>query len=304
LPLRLDGQVVVTFTIDPNGRVQKPVVNDATHPGFVAPAVAAVSAWTFQPALQGDLPTASQKRAALTFTYVPTDDRDPAPLAANGFSVRIEASETEAAYDVAPVIERYVEPVYPYALAVAGQGGEAEVTFDLNIQGRPETVLVNSASDPAVGEAVADAVRATIFRPALQGGKAVVLRMKKIHRFSPPPAERAEGESIECQLQRALMAGEKIPSARGLDTPLQPLWTVRPAYPEVLINAPIAGKAIVEFIVDREGRVRWPRVVEASHEAFGRVAVHALAQWAFPVPRRSGQPVDARLRVPFSFSPP
>ena len=63
----------------------------------------------------------------------------------------------------------------------------------------------------------------------------------------------------------------------------------------------VAGSAEIEFIIDRTGRVQLPRIVSASAPAFGWAAVTAAAQWEFAPPRKDGQLVDARMRVPVDF---
>jgi hypothetical protein len=47
--------------------------------------------------------------------------------------------------------------------------------------------------------------------------------------------------------------------------------------------------------------VHLPRIVSASAPPFGWAAVTAAAQWEFSPPRKGGQPVDARMRVPVDF---
>ena len=64
------------------------------------------------------------------------------------------------------------------------------------------------------------------------------------------------------------------------------------------------GSAEIEFIIDREGRARLPRIVSASREEFGWAAATAIAQWVFDPPKKNGQPVDTRVRIPVSFTPP
>jgi TonB family protein len=78
---------------------------------------------------------------------------------------------------------------------------------------------------------------------------------------------------------------------------------VAPAYPEALRAEGPKGSADVEFIIDRDGRIRWPRVVKTTHPEFGQAALVAINQWVFDLPTRSGQPADVRVRIPFQFAP-
>ena len=89
-----------------------------------------------------------------------------------------------------------------------------------------------------------------------------------------------------------------------MDTRLNPRFQVPPAYPEALRAEKPEGQAMIEFLVDREGRGRLARVVSATREEFGWAAATAVNQWVFDPPRRGGLPVDIRVSIPFQFSLP
>jgi TonB family protein len=63
------------------------------------------------------------------------------------------------------------------------------------------------------------------------------------------------------------------------------------------------GKVVVEFVVDKTGRVMLPRIVSASGLGFGYAAVQAIATWRFEPPTSGGNPTMARAQVPFAFKP-
>lgn len=65
-----------------------------------------------------------------------------------------------------------------------------------------------------------------------------------------------------------------------------------------------AGTAMIEIVIDREGRARLPRIVSATREEFGWAAATAAAQWVFQPPMRGGHAVDVKVRVPFEFTAP
>jgi TonB family protein len=76
-------------------------------------------------------------------------------------------------------------------------------------------------------------------------------------------------------------------------------------YPTALKkNGRPSGQAVIEFVIDRDGRARLPRIVSASDEQFGWAAATAVSQWVFDMPRRNGQPVDVRVKIPFQFKVP
>jgi TonB family protein len=61
---------------------------------------------------------------------------------------------------------------------------------------------------------------------------------------------------------------------------------------------------VIDFVIDRDGRARLPQIISATSEEFGWAAATAVAQWVFRPPLRGGQPVDIKVRIPFSFKAP
>jgi len=59
---------------------------------------------------------------------------------------------------------------------------------------------------------------------------------------------------------------------------------------------------VVDFIVDREGRVRDPVVSRSLNPAFDVSAIEAVKKWRFVPGMRAGQPVDTSMQVPVIFS--
>jgi len=294
LPLLLRGEVQVGFTVGPDGLAHAPRVIAATHADFVRPALAAISQWTFQPAMQGDLTVASSMVTAVTFDVSMTrDDR----LAACGVTLA-EPPDTIAALTRRPQAIVVVDPVYPYDLLLAGTTGDAEVELIINARGRPESVVLRKASDPAFGRALSTAAQAWIFRPAAREDTAVPVKAVLRHTFEAPSG------SVDRLTDRLRSGHAADLAAEGLDAPLNPLYRVPPFYPNELRAENVAGEAVVEFVIDRDGRARIAHIISASREEFGWAAATAIEQWLFDPPRRSGQAVDVRVRIPFKFSPP
>ena len=100
------------------------------------------------------------------------------------------------------------------------------------------------------------------------------------------------------------MNGRRWNAAAGLDQKLKPLWRGFPFYPANLTDPKPTGEALIEFIIDRDGRVRLPHIKSATQEEFGWAAATAISQWVFAPPRRKGEPVDVRVSIPIEFSPP
>jgi TonB family protein len=100
-----------------------------------------------------------------------------------------------------------------------------------------------------------------------------------------------------------IKAGESVPAAKGLDAKLRPIWRAMPIYPAALKEEKIAGRAEVEFVIDRTGRARVPKILSATRDEMGWAAATAISQWLFEPPTRGGEPVDVRVRIPLDFNP-
>lgn len=300
----LDGEVLFNLEISTAGEVFDLKILEATHPDFVIPAVAAIKRWKFHPAKRGDLAEKDIKRAPLSFFYegrLAEDQRTP--LEANG--IALEVPEGKTAKEICsrePEIISIADPVFPLELLAAGQPGEAEVAFTVNPQGFPEDVVVKTASTSACGSALAAAVEATQFKPALLNGQTVAVKLIRKQRFLLPPEVAGENELPEIRLLRQVRAGQKTPGPRGLESPLAPLWRAVPKYPSTLRAEQLQGSAVIEVIIDKTGRARVPKIVSATRDEFGWAAATAVAQWVFVPPVRAGETVDVRVQIPVQFS--
>ena len=128
--------------------------------------------------------------------------------------------------------------------------------------------------------------------------------MKKAE-FKPLPVDATEAPRAD-PLGRLVILARKD-SLRGgadLDEKLTPLYRVAPGYPAALRADKPSGEATVEFVIDRDGRARLPRIVAATREEFGWAAATAVAQWLFRPPLRGGAPVEVKVQIPFNFTPP
>ena len=303
---RIDGEVVCQVDISAAGDVGGLKILNATHGDFVVASADVLRQWRFHPALQGQLKVPDQKIVPMTFVYDLSEATDGiTPLAANGFSLDLPAgARPSEVCDVQPLVIATTDPVYPPELLGTGEAAEAEVSFVLPITGVPQDIRVEQASLRSAGAAVAASIRASLFKPALKDGSALEVRMQRNYRFKLPTSEPDEGEAHPARLLRAMRNGQTVASAKGLDAKLAPLWRMPPQYPLELVEARASGSAEIEFIIDPEGRARLPKVVTATHEAFGWSAATAVSQWVFERPTRNGAPTDVRVRIPIGFSPP
>lgn len=298
-PRKLPGLVRFDYEVAEDGTLGAPRVLSATHAALVAPALAVFARMKAEPARQGSLPRTDKIVSGVEF-YMFGEKRSEL-LAANAITAA-NGKPLASLEGGPPSPEIIYEPVYPLEPLLAGIAGEAVVEFTIGLRGQVRDVALVSASAPQFGAALVAAVEAWFFKPALNNGTAYEPRMRVTQAFTPPSAD-ATADPVG-RLVLALRSPTGIGGAGGLDGRLTPLWRVAPDYPAALKETGPAGSAMIEVVIDREGRVRVPRIISASAPEFGWAAAAAVTQWVFAPPLRQGQPVDVRVTAPFSFASP
>ncbi len=289
---KIPGEVEIEFTVNGDGKATAPKVALATHAAFVEVALHALEKAQFEPARQGAATKASVMIYPMAFESMGAKRADV--FAANGISV-----VSDPVPDTLPGVIVLIEPIYPFSKLVAGESGSAEVEFEVDEKGFVTTTHLATSSAPEFGAALLAAVEAWIFKPAIQSGNNQAVKLKVAHAFSPPK------EGPVARLVPDLQPnGAGIGGATGLDRKLKPLWRGFPAYPHALREEGPAGEAKIEFIIDRFGRARAPRVISATREEFGWAAATAISQWVFEPPMKKGEPADVKVVIPVGFKPP
>jgi TonB family protein len=291
---KLAGWVRFSCRVTKDGRPSDPKIMGASHVDFVLPALTALKTWDFTPAKQGDLVKEGEVKGEVAF-----DDYTAKPLVV--LSANQITGPEGAEPSANPQILASADAVWPTDLLLAGTGGEAVVQFTVSDEGDVKDAKVQSATKPEFGEAALAAIQMWYFRPGMSDGRGVATSLWKKFTFKPTEADAKDDEAV---LMRDLRDG-KIADSRGLDEQLTPIRRVSPIYPVALIAAgKPEGSAQIEFVIARDGRARLPRIVSATHPEFGWAAATALSQWVFKAPLREGKPVDVRVRIPVSFTPP
>jgi len=77
-----------------------------------------------------------------------------------------------------------------------------------------------------------------------------------------------------------------------------------PVYPELLRQAGVQGRVVLEAIVDTTGRVLAPSifVVSTTNPGFVAAARRALLATLFQPALVGGKPVQMRVRIPYEFA--
>lgn len=226
-----------------------------------------------------------------------SDSRAAASMPANSASGTTPTATGAAKYEVAPVAKRKVVPVYPYELLVNGRSGWAEASFVIDYSGRPLFANPKRSSDPAFAKAVVAMIEASQYVPGRRDKHSVMSPASERYQFAGEESLDAHARSVLDTLRH----GGGLAAATELDERPKAVRQDSPAYPRALKDDGMTGQAEIEFVIDRDGRVLFPRIVSASHEDFGWAAATAVAQWRFQPPQKGGQHVDAIMRVPILF---
>ncbi|HEX5386266.1 MAG TPA: TonB family protein [Gemmatimonadales bacterium] len=88
-----------------------------------------------------------------------------------------------------------------------------------------------------------------------------------------------------------------------LDDPAQPISQPLPRYPPVLQSAGVAGRVVVQYIVDTTGHAEPPsfKVVSSTNKAFEEPAKEAIMKSVFKPARFHGRPVRQLVQQAMSF---
>ncbi len=197
-----------------------------------------------------------------------------------------------------PVAKRKAPLVYPYDMLINASKGVGEVNFVVDVTGRVLLPTITKESDPEFAGAVMAMVEASEFTPATSGKKAVYATATERVTFMGEEALDAEGRRILAELRKPT---QSIYKAGDLDDRPKALVQSSPVYPRAMKSDQLTGSAEIEFIIDRYGNVRFPRIVSATHKDFGWAAATAVAQWRYERPMRNGVNVDVRVTVPVIF---
>lgn len=295
---RLTGRVTFACVVQPDGHATDFQILSANHADFVLPALAALARWEFTPASQGDLTARSELLGAVSFD--PFGSTRAEVLAANA----VTGPDGKPPVDL-PLLESAIDPVWPYALLMEGQDGVASAEFTVLPSGSVVGIKIREASHPNFGHALAAAMQGWSFTPAMNEGRTVEATLVKQAEFKAVPRrDQAAGQDSLARLVGLARTG-KIRGSAGLDGKITPLYRVPPQYPGALASGERpSGNAVIEFVIDRDGRARLPRIVSATHAEFGWAAATAVSQWIFTAPRRGGEPTEVRAQIPLNFTPP
>ncbi|MEA2569463.1 MAG: periplasmic protein TonB [Acidobacteriota bacterium] len=77
---------------------------------------------------------------------------------------------------------------------------------------------------------------------------------------------------------------------------------VAPQYPALPLKMHMGGTVTVHCVIDRNGRIREPQVINSTSTLFNQAAIDAVQQWTFAPGTMHGQAVDTYFELKVTFS--
>lgn len=296
------GEVLVDFVVNREGRVQRAFVARTLNPSFDAAALDAVRNWRFEPARVGDRPVSLRMQVPIVFLLNDEGDGGSGPLKDADRKPDLSKLPEIYRYDVPAKPIGTARPVYPYELLKQGKTGDAAVGYVVGSSGKVIQTIPDKASTPEFARALTAAIEQFVYDPALKQTRPSPSLQRFRQQFDLSREWGLVDSDDLALLRREQKKPESIYNGTELDKPLKPISKKPPIFP---VSAPAemsSGKAVIEVLVDEEGCVRLPRIVEATDDAFGYAAIQSVASWRFESPKRGGRDVVVRVRIPFAFT--
>lgn len=86
-----------------------------------------------------------------------------------------------------------------------------------------------------------------------------------------------------------------------LDRIPQAVSQTPPSYPPNMRNGADEEVVVLNFVVDTDGNVREPRVVQSTNSDFDRSAINGVLKWKFKPGMKGGRKVATLMEVPLKF---
>jgi RNA polymerase sigma factor (sigma-70 family) len=94
----------------------------------------------------------------------------------------------------------------------------------------------------------------------------------------------------------------EILSAAQVDRQPKLTFRAQTTYPLELRKNAVEGQAVIEFVVDTQGKVRDAVAVSSTHPEFAAAAIEALNKSQFDPGQKGGESVNTRMKIPMVFS--
>jgi TonB family protein len=168
--------------------------------------------------------------------------------------------------------------------AKAKSGYTVTVEVEVNEDGVPQSARLISSDEPSTGKILSklamEMAGKTKLPPRMENGHKVKFKAREPFFF---PIEGDEGA-----------AADLAPKPRVKNA-------IQPVYPPELAKQDVSGGAILEFVVDAEGKLARVTLMRASLPEFGAAALEAFKKWTFSPAIKDDKPVESRWRIAIAF---
>ncbi len=173
---------------------------------------------------------------------------------------------------------------YPEKAVKAGKEGKTLVSAVIDESGKVIKTAIKSSSDKVFDMASKDAVKKTLFTPAMVGGKPVKCEIVIPIQFK-----------LDSKHDNQVDEGQPFPIG-GMETVMK---SVR--YPEVAMSSKVQGKVIVQTTVDENGDVIETKILMGVSSELDAEAARAIRSVKFIPGKKDGKPVKADVVIPIMF---
>jgi TonB family protein len=207
------------------------------------------------------------------------------------------SASSESATSLPPSLIAYEKPAYPAELqAAAVIDGYATVAFIVEGSGSVSDAVVLEASHVAFGRSVLDALPKWRFNATPENSlpKREVIRFDFASKGVVTSISHRDASKSAFPLTVQQRTPIRTVLWSDLTMPPSRLSAPAPALPK---NSQGNGKIEVSYVIDSEGKVRVPVIVNTTQPNWGLATLAAVKQWRFEPPMQDGMPVlveDAR----------
>jgi TonB family protein len=196
-----------------------------------------------------------------------------------------------------PGLSSYTPPVFPdYAKSRGIAKGTALIAVSWDEEGRAADVVVLNTSYPSFGEAAVEAA-SQWRRPGGKRGVQTYSLNFELGGVIVITSKMMTDYAAEVRAERPPRAAYP----EELDAEPKALAQPMPSVPGEVMARYQAGRVVVEYFIDEDGRVRAPSIIHSTSDEFTQAALAAMAQWRYEKPRRGGLAVVTTMRYAFDF---
>ncbi len=224
-------------------------------------------------------------------------------FAALGIAPALADTPTGTVFEIAPT-----RNLFPDAARQRGlTEGWARVAVSIDTDGRLLDHLVVAASDTTFADEASRLIRTARISPPREQGRPIAIRtevnivFRNSGLFVISDFQAISELYLHGRFERARPV--HLTTMRELDRPPRPQSAPAPFYADELAQRGIAGRVVVDFFIDQQGRVRLPSIQASDHPELADLALAAVSQWSFEPPTQSGAPALVRAQQTFEFTP-